>query len=131
MKYGGPVLTLQSPCHTICPRTGVRLALEILLAPFKVFQLLPITAVVPAALLLLSLAKSGGGRHPPKRLVITTSIMWISYAIWEYRVSLWAATEVAPIRVDLLLIYPLLALMTILSVAALWRHGRSSAPGGD
>jgi len=38
---------------------------------------------------------------------------------------LWAETVTAPIRVDLLLIYPLLIIFTLYAIFALWRWRRT------
>ena len=100
--------------------------LDILFSPFLVFQRMPVTALLPAALMLLAMVKASGTRATqPRRLVLFSSFLWIAYACWEYRVSLWAETVTAPIRVDLLLIYPLLIIFTLYAIFALWRWRRT------
>jgi len=50
-------------------------------------------------------------------LLLITAIAFVSYAIWEYRVYVWAQDEIgALIRVDLLMIYP--ALLALIAVTA-------------
>jgi len=48
---------------------------------------------------------------------ITTIVLLMSYAIWEFYVARWVATESGPIiRVDLVVIYPILILFIFLSL---------------
>jgi hypothetical protein len=99
--------------------------MEYLFAPFVVFQLFPAAALLPAAGLIALLLTRKDRRHRNATvLTYLTSLCWIGYGYWEYRVKIWALTESAPIRVDLLLIYPVLAIMTICSLIVLWRHGK-------
>jgi hypothetical protein len=95
-----------------------------LFAPFVVFQLFPTAALLPAAGL-LALLLTGNRRQQRTSVVLAclTALCWVGYGYWEYRVKIWALTESAPIRVDLLVIYPLLAIMTIWTLIVLWRHG--------
>ncbi|WFD10358.1 hypothetical protein [Tepidibacter hydrothermalis] len=54
---------------------------------------------------------------------ITTIIFLISYGIWEFYVARWAATESGPIiRVDLVVIYPILILFIFLSLGQLFKR---------
>lgn len=98
--------------------------MEYFFAPFVVFQLFPAAALLPAAgLLALLLTRNRRLQRKSVMLACLTSICWVGYGYWEYRVKIWALTESAPIRVDLLVIYPLLAIMTIWTLIVLWRHG--------
>jgi hypothetical protein len=48
---------------------------------------------------------------------ITTIILFAIYVVWEIIVQLWAKTEGGPIiRVDLLIIYPVLMILLIISL---------------
>lgn len=99
--------------------------MDILFLPFQVFQLIPALALLPAlAMAALLLWGHQDNPHRPTRLVVSCIILWVAYAVWEYRVQIWAETEVAPIRVDLLLIGPLLIIMTAWSCIALARWRR-------
>ncbi len=100
--------------------------MEYLFAPFAVFQLLPVLTLVPAALLgwLQYRASKQQPGLKPRCLGYITSLLWLAYGIWEWRVQIWARTETAPIRVDLLLVYPLLAILTVWFLLALRRRGR-------
>ncbi|WP_392486140.1 hypothetical protein ACER0A_010930 [Haloimpatiens sp. FM7315] len=51
---------------------------------------------------------------------IVTIISLILYAVWELYVAKWAKTEVGPIiRVDLIIIYPILIVLIGLSIRQL------------
>ncbi len=48
---------------------------------------------------------------------IATGVLLATYLIWEVVVQLWARTEEGPIiRVDLLVIYPVLAILITISL---------------
>ena len=53
--------------------------------------------------------------------VLLGGLVWLVFAIYEYRMYHWSKTIVAPIRVDLLLITPILYLFTIAGILAIWR----------
>lgn len=69
----------------------------------------PLTiAAVGAALAVLSLVLRGRGRQP--RMLLVAACGWLLYAAWEYLVLV--RSPEANIRVDLLLIWPLLGILT-------------------
>ncbi len=87
-------------------------------APFVIFQLLPIAALIPAAAILFVVLRLRNNQvhNKPHGLIIlgvVIGLLWSAYGIWEHTVKLWAENESAPIRVDLLLIYPLLSILSI------------------
>lgn len=52
---------------------------------------------------------------------LITIIAFILYAIWEFYVAKWAETQIgAIIRVDLLIIYPILILLIALTIRQLF-----------
>ncbi len=53
--------------------------------------------------------------------VLLSGLVWLVFAIYEYRMYLWSKTVVAPIRVDLLLITPILYLFTLAGILSIWR----------
>src|SRR3989304_8310599 len=53
--------------------------------------------------------------------VLLGGLVWLVFAIYEYRMYLWSKTVVAPIRVDLLLITPILYLFTLAGILSRWR----------
>ena len=50
------------------------------------------------------------------------ALAWTAYAVYEWRMNLWSASVVAPIRVDLLVMIPLLIGISLLGVAAMARE---------
>ena len=46
-------------------------------------------------------------------LVLVSTSMWLCYGIYEHQMQQWARTVIAPIRVDLLVLAPLLYVSTI------------------
>lgn len=71
-------------------------------------NILAVAAVFLAGYLVLRFAASGMGRHP--RALLIGSIAWGLYAAWEWLVQI--RTPEANIRVDLLVIWPVLALLS-------------------
>jgi HEAT repeat protein len=89
---------------------------------FSVFALLlyfpPVVFVVPLSLFIVSRMKRRKGEKRRRRSSLWIPIfIWTAYGIYEcYMTFVWAPTVVAPIRVDLLLIYPLLGLCLVLGI---------------
>lgn len=80
----------------------------------KPLSILGVAVLFLVGHLLLRFAPLGAGRHP--RPLLWAAAAWAVYAAWEWLVK--ARTPEANIRVDLLLIWPVLA---IASIVALWR----------
>ncbi len=74
----------------------------------KPLHILAVAAVFLAAHLALRLTALGAGRHP--RWLLVAAIAWALYAAWEWLVQV--RTPEANIRVDLLVIWPVLALLS-------------------
>jgi hypothetical protein len=68
----------------------------------------PWLSLIPAAAFLWLWAVSHS------RAVLVAAILWVAYALWEYSVRVFSPDS--DIRVDLLLIYPVLAATTLLAV---------------
>jgi len=103
--------------------------MEYLFAPFTLFQLYPIMALLPAAIFLLlafQRVRNNKSRQSTSGIVpeLVAGLLWLGYAYWEYRVQIWAVDEIAPIRVDLLLIYPVLIFISLWSLIRYWRSSR-------
>ena len=82
----------------------------------KPFNILAVAAVFGAAYLALRFTSLGAGKHYSALLVPVVG--WALYAAWEWLV-LWKTPE-ANIRVDLMLIWPVLLVLSIwFSVRAL------------
>jgi hypothetical protein len=56
------------------------------------------------------------------RLTLVSAVLWVAYAGWEITVSEDRAD--ANIRIDLIVIYPVLAVLTVLAVWSGWRTSR-------
>jgi hypothetical protein len=71
------------------------------------------SAVVATVFLLLyaALRQLGAGVRPASRRPMVAAVAWLAYAAWEWMVLL--RTPEANIRVDLLVIYPALAVVSL------------------
>lgn len=69
------------------------------------------------------------GRVPRANVVWVLALLWLAYAAWEWQVVV--RSPEANIRVDLLLIWPLLGLATVWAIARLVRgwHSARRKPG--
>lgn len=63
------------------------------------------------------------GRVPRANVVWVLALLWLAYAAWEWLVLV--RSPEANIRVDLLLIWPILALATIWAIVRLLLGGKS------
>jgi hypothetical protein len=83
----------------------------------KPLHVLVVSLAFLAGHLLLRFTALGSGRHP--RPLLLAAAGWAAYAAWEWLVNV--RTPEADIRVDLLLIWPTLA---IASIVAIWKAFR-------
>ena len=83
----------------------------------KPINILAVAGVILAGYFLLRLTDAGSCRHP--RALLVGAAAWVFYAAWEWLVQF--KTPEANIRVDLIVIWPVLA---ILSAWALFRAFR-------
>lgn len=74
----------------------------------------PWLSLIPAAAFLWSWAASHS------RVVLVAAVLWVAYALWEYCIRVFSPDS--DIRVDLLLIYPVLAVATLLAVWSVLRR---------
>jgi len=93
--------------------------LALLFWPIRQLHDRPLLALLPAGLFaVLAVAARREAAHRPARLWPTFAAgAWAAYAVYEARMAVWERTVAGPIRVDLLLIGPMLYAV---SVAALW-----------
>jgi hypothetical protein len=94
---------------------------ELLFAPIVLFIRWPLAALVPAAAF-------GWGYHVKhKRWPLVAAIVWALYALYE---SLMSArilcTGECNIRVDLLVLYPLLVIISVAAIVSLLRKPRNA-----
>jgi len=64
--------------------------------------------------------------HRGRGLLIAT-VLWGLYAAYEGIMYLWAQRVVAPIRIDLILLGPLMYAVTALGLVSWWRQGNHPA----
>ena len=80
------------------------------------------SAAVAAVFLVLyaAMRRWGAGPHPTSRWPLAAAVAWLAYAAWEWLILV--RTPEANIRIDLLVIYPALA---VISLWALFRSVRT------
>ena len=95
--------------------------MELLFLPFNIFIAFPPFAFVVALLFLGSWfwyrkkTKSQAG-YPKGSSLLFAGIAWLLYGLYEIKMYFWSKTVVAPIRVDLLLIAPVLCGITVAGI---------------
>ena len=91
-----------------------------LLSVMAIFIQYPVLAAIIGLLLL------GLGRWIGRKLVTAVGVIWLLYAAYETGMQQrWLCSGECNIRVDLLLIYPLLLVMSGAAVASMLRGGRA------
>ena len=95
--------------------------MEILFLPFQIFILFPPLAFVVAGVFLALFLNARKKLKSVNFLLLITVIVWFVYGLWELYMHYWSKTVVAPIRVDLLLIAPLLYLISVLGLVSYFR----------
>ena len=76
----------------------------------------------PWLALLVATALALVWRSCRSRTALVAAVLWVAYAAWEITVS--EDRLDANIRIDLLVIYPLLGVLTVLAVWSGWRASR-------
>src|SRR5690349_20584613 len=93
-------------------------------SPIGIIVSAPGVAFVPAGVFL------GGWWTSPRPAAssgaLIAGVAWLMYLVYETRMYFWAKTVHAPIRVDLLIIAPVLYLLSIVGVAS-WIVGQRRA----
>ncbi|HEU4455964.1 MAG TPA: hypothetical protein VFR81_23060 [Longimicrobium sp.] len=91
--------------------------MDILFGPVVAIHGRPVLAFLPAIVFaLLALAMRGRAR-PPFLALAAASVVWTLFGVYETAMHEWEKTVTAPIRVDLLLLAPILWLVTIVALA--------------
>jgi len=97
--------------------------MEILFLPMLPFLSFPPLALVPAGLfawLHVRCKKRSGRRN---LMILLAVIAWLLYSVYEIYMYVWSQGVVAPIRVDLLLLAPMLYVISFLGLIAYRRGG--------
>ena len=90
--------------------------IEFILSPFKIFTNFPLAALIPAILFFFL------WRKRRSKLILSAVILWVVYTAYEsYMTYIWSPTVSGPIRVDILLVAPVLYLMSIVAVIKFFR----------
>lgn len=104
--------------------------LEILFLPIALMASLPGTALLPGTLFLILYFRRRKAVSGIRRaMIMMAAILWIAYGLYETRMYFWMQTVIAPIRVDLLLIAPLLYVVTVIGAIAAIRVKGGMPPG--
>jgi hypothetical protein len=94
--------------------------LEIVFLPFVILASLPGTTFIPGIIfIVLYFVRRRKIARINRQIVVGTSFVWLIYGIYETRMYYWMKTVIAPIRVDLLLIAPILYLLAIIGTIVL------------
>ena len=103
--------------------------LEILFFPIVLMASLPGTAIIPAAIFAgLYIKKRNRISKFSRILMICVALVWTIYGLYETGMYFWMKTVIAPIRVDLLLIVPILYLVTIAGIITLIKTNIERSP---
>jgi len=80
----------------------------------------PVLTLVPVVLFGAAYwqARRTGSRA---RGLLVTVTLWLLYAVYEGIMSVWAQRVVAPIRIDLILLGPLMYVVTVFGLVSWWR----------
>ena len=92
----------------------------------KFLSIMAIFIQYPWLAALIGLFLVGLGRSRGRRTAIVVGVIWLLYAAYETAMRLrWLCSGECNIRVDLLLIYPLLLAATIIGIVSLLRARRA------
>ena len=93
--------------------------MKIIYYPINWFVERPYLAILPVLVFgFCYLGLRSGSAKVARRIALMAAILWLLYAIYEWRMFLWSQAVSAPIRVDLLLIAPILYLTTVAGLVA-------------
>lgn len=83
----------------------------------------PLLALMPAVVFF------GFYRASRRRVTLVAAVVWVAYAAYELAMRRrWLCSGECNIRVDLLLIYPMLAVMSLIGLVAASRGRRPAGP---
>ena len=88
----------------------------------------PLAFIQAAAFGVCYYRRRTSGRRGGKLALLLPAAAWAAYGVYEIRMYYWSKTVVAPIRIDLLLIVPVLYLVLVVGICACYRL-RRSRPG--
>ncbi len=86
--------------------------------PIRIFVAVPLLALAPAMAFAVCYWRRRKRHGTGGIAILIGAIVWAAYAIYESYMHAWAQTVVAPIRVDLLIITPMLYAVTVVGAVA-------------
>ncbi|MBI4056306.1 MAG: hypothetical protein HY399_02025 [Elusimicrobia bacterium] len=95
--------------------------------PLVLFLYFPPLAFVPAAIFMwLRFRLRKGTSNPPKTIWIgAATVVWTLYGIYETKMYFWSQKVIAPIRLDLGFIAPVLYFLTITGIISYFKIKRN------
>jgi hypothetical protein len=85
----------------------------------------------PALAAVVGLALLSWGRRAGRQVPVGAGIAWLLYAMYEFSIKQrWLCSGECDIRVDLLLIYPVLLIASVAAGVSLLRASRRARPDG-
>lgn len=57
----------------------------------------------------------------PSRGLVVVTALWLTYAVYEGVMFVWAQQVIAPIRIDLIVLGPVMYAVTVLGLVSWWR----------
>ena len=103
--------------------------LELLFFPIVLMASLPGTAIIPAVIFaVLYIKKRNRISKLGQIITIAVTLVWTIYGMYEAGMYFWMKKVIAPIRVDLLLISPILYLVTIVGIITLIKTNIERSP---
>ena len=90
--------------------------MDLIFLPFQIFILFPPFAFLAALIFLFLFLGVRKNVKPSKYLLLLTVFLWVIYGTWEIKVFYWSKTVITPIRMDLLIIVPILYIASIAAV---------------
>jgi len=106
--------------------------IELLFYPIVLFILFPPLALVPAGLFGWALWRRRAASWGIRAGILAAVLVWLLFGVYESFMLAWSKTVIAPIRVDLLLLAPVLYAVSILGAVLSWsgarRVSRSDTP---
>ena len=96
--------------------------MEFLFFPFIPLIAAPPLAITPSILLGLCLRRHRAHlTRAGAAAVVAGALSWFAYTVYECTVWVWSQDVTAPIRIDLLVIAPILYLLSFLGFRACWK----------
>ncbi len=95
--------------------------MEFLFLPFQIFVLFPPLAFIVAVAFLILFLNFSKRLKTLNYLLLITIICWAIYGLWEIKMLYWSKTVVSPIKLDLVLIVPILYLISVFGLISYYR----------